>query len=80
MAETERPVLQVRVDRDVCYGHGVCSGAAPEVYELDEAGYNASDGRLITVEQETRARRGASACPERAIELLPVKNEDESTI
>ena len=71
-------MLRIRVDKDVCYGHGVCSAAAPDVYELDEAGYNASDGKLITAEQETRARRGASACPERAIELLPASSEDES--
>ena len=27
--------MRVRVDRDLCQGHGVCRSEAPEVFEVD---------------------------------------------
>jgi ferredoxin len=30
--------MRVKVDFDLCQGHGACEGEAPEVFELDAAG------------------------------------------
>lgn len=31
--------MKVSVDLDVCDGHGQCAFAAPDVFQLDDAGY-----------------------------------------
>ena len=59
--------MKVVVDCNKCQGHAMCASQAPEVYELDETGYN-SMGEFTVVEgQEEAARLGASWCPEGAI-------------
>ena len=61
--------MKVVVDCNKCQGHAMCASQAPEVYELDETGYN-SMGEFTVVEgQEEAARLGASWCPEGAISL-----------
>lgn len=62
--------LTVRVDRSVCAGHALCAMRAPEIYELDDEGFCASDGRPVSPEERERAELGARACPEGAITLV----------
>ena len=59
--------MRVRVDVDKCQGHARCAALAPEVYELDELGYNVTPLKEVPPEQEDAARKGALACPELAI-------------
>jgi ferredoxin len=48
----------------------MCASQAPEIYELDDTGYN-SMGEFTVVEgQEEAARLGASWCPEGAITVI----------
>lgn len=61
--------MKVIVDFDLCQGHGVCEGEAPEVFELD-------DGGKLTVLEESppEAVRGqveaaVKYCPNMAIKL-----------
>ena len=62
--------MKVVVDCNKCQGHAMCASQAPEVYELDETGYN-SMGEFTVVEgQEEAARLGASWCPEGAITVI----------
>jgi sterol 14-demethylase len=62
--------LTVVVDRDLCQGHAVCVGEAPEVFRLG------SDGKVdpITTSPEpalhARVRAAAKYCPQRAIRLV----------
>jgi len=62
--------LRVVVDRDLCQGHGVCAGEAPEVFQVDP-----KTGALVvlreTVPPELRARVEAAVrhCPTRALSL-----------
>lgn len=62
--------MRVRVDPDVCVGHGRCYALTPEVFAPDERGHcivlheNVETDDLIE-----RARIGASNCPEGAISL-----------
>lgn len=65
--------MQVRIDEELCSGHGRCAALGPSVFELDELGFAANRGRgAFAVDQgcEAEARLGANACPERAIEIL----------
>ncbi|HEY1280827.1 MAG TPA: ferredoxin [Acidimicrobiales bacterium] len=63
--------MRVQVDRGLCTGHARCHAVAPDVYELDDLGYNAADGTVVVpTGREEAARLGAAACPERAIHIL----------
>lgn len=58
--------MKVTVDMDVCDGHGQCAFAAPDVFQLDEAGdlvYNPNpdDSQRAAVEMASRL------CPVQAI-------------
>ena len=63
-------LLRVVVDRDLCQGHGVCAGEAPEIFQVDP-----KTGSLVvlreTVPPELRARLEAAVrhCPTRALSL-----------
>lgn len=60
--------MKVTVDRSICTGHARCHALGPDVYELDDNGYNALDGEAeVPPGLEQQARDGADGCPERAI-------------
>lgn len=62
--------MRVRVDPDVCQGHGVCRMSAPDLFHLRE-----EDGQAYVKSEEVppgleeEARLGAASCPERAITI-----------
>jgi len=61
--------MKVRVDSDLCVGHGRCYVLAPDVFGADDYGHceilvEAPEGALTD-----QARLGAENCPERAITL-----------
>ncbi len=62
--------MRISVDRERCQGHSMCVILAPEIYTVTDDGYNEQDDFDVTVGQEDQARRGAGACPERAITLI----------
>jgi ferredoxin len=37
--------MRVKIDGEHCTGHGRCAKYAPNVYRLDDDGYNADRGR-----------------------------------
>ena len=61
--------MRVRVDRAKCVGHGRCYVLAPDVFEDDERGHCVVTRAELAPELVEQARRGASNCPEAAIEL-----------
>jgi len=61
--------MKIRVKQDLCCAAQLCVLAAPDLFRLDELGYNASDGDAVPPGREEDARRGASSCPEGAISL-----------
>lgn len=64
--------MKFLVDKALCSGHGQCAAMAPEVYDIDDDGFNVDVGRSVEVpaEKEAAARAGADVCPESAITLL----------
>jgi ferredoxin len=59
--------MKIRVKGDLCCGAGLCAATAPEVFRLDDLGYNGMDGQDVPIGLEELARAGARACPEQAI-------------
>lgn len=70
--------MRVKVNWDTCVGHGVCEGAAPEVFEINDEGE-----LVLLVETDVpekllpKVRKAAFACPEHALRLI--KNESEAS-
>ena len=62
--------MRVQVDRSRCQGHARCWAEASDLYLLDDDGYSAMDDVDVPPGLEDAARRGADACPERAITIV----------
>jgi ferredoxin len=63
--------MKIKIDSELCTGHGRCWTVAKEVYNLDDNGYNAERGTyVVPVGLEAGARLGAEKCPERAITII----------
>jgi ferredoxin len=63
--------MKIVVHHDRCQGHGMCFNHAPELFELDDDGYNRMQPFTVAADDEHKAQRAARMCPERAIEILP---------
>lgn len=63
--------MRVILDRAACSGHARCFALAPEVYDIDDEGFNSVDQAEVPPEFEQQARDGAEACPEQAIAIEP---------
>ena len=61
--------MKIRVDPEVCVGHGRCYELAPELFGEDERGHCRLLHEEVPRELEARARLGESNCPERAIRI-----------
>ena len=62
--------MKIRVDLDLCQGHGVCAGEAPEVFAVDP-----DESRVVLLDaspsEALRARVEAAVkyCPTRALRI-----------
>ena len=61
--------MRVKVDDELCTGHGRCYALAPEVYAADDRGHCVILTEVVPLELEAAARSGEANCPERAITL-----------
>jgi ferredoxin len=60
--------MRVKVDLDVCQGHGVCHMSAPDVFELSpEDGHSIVIVDPVPPDLQDAAQLGVDSCPERAI-------------
>src|SRR5690606_39606196 len=68
-APSESPPIRIRIDRDLCQGHAVCVGEAPEIFALGR------DQKVILkvprppAELHAKVRAAAEHCPTRTIRL-----------
>ncbi len=73
--------MKILVDANRCSGHSQCLVYGPDVYVLDELGYNRTSVDDVPKHLFDQARRGAMACPEEAITIIDESAEasaDES--
>jgi ferredoxin len=63
--------MRLRINSDVCQGHGRCYDLAPDLFGDDEEGFGQvlGDG-VVTPDKERDARLAVANCPERAIEVI----------
>jgi ferredoxin len=59
--------VRVEIDRAICCGHLRCADVAPAIFGWDDDGLPVIQIDVAVGELEAVARRGAAACPERAI-------------
>ncbi len=63
--------MRVRIDADLCSGHGRCYTLSPELFQSDDDGFPVQSGSEIEVPPglEEAARRAVANCPEGAISI-----------
>jgi len=63
--------VKVRINSQLCQGHGRCYDLAPSLFGDDDEGYGQvlGDG-VVPSGNEQDARLAVANCPERAVELI----------
>jgi len=62
--------MEVRVDKNVCQGHGVCLMMAENLFDIDdEDGLAWVTKQPVTDAEKEAARAAMGNCPERAISI-----------
>ena len=61
--------MKVRVNVPNCVGHARCAAVAPDVYKLDDDGFNVTAEKDVDESLRAQAIRGMRACPERVISI-----------
>lgn len=62
--------MEVRVDKNVCQGHGVCLMMAENLFDIDdEDGLAWVTKQPVTEADKEAARAAMGNCPERAISI-----------
>ncbi|MEM7435696.1 MAG: ferredoxin [Myxococcota bacterium] len=62
--------MEIRVDFDLCQGHAVCMGEAPEVFQVDDNGYLTILQDHPPEEVHDKVELAAKYCPTGAITLV----------
>lgn len=61
--------MKVFVDTAKCQGHARCYALAPNVFDINDDGYNITPETDVDPAYVDEARLGAESCPERAITI-----------
>ncbi len=67
MAGGSLPSMKIRIDSELCTGHGRCYALAPALFEADDEGFGQVLHAEVPPEHEADARRAVGNCPERAV-------------
>jgi len=62
--------MRIFVDAKRCQGDARCFAEGPDVYVLDDLGYNGTDIADVPAPLMEQARRGQLACPESAVTIV----------
>ncbi|HXW33664.1 MAG TPA: ferredoxin [Acidimicrobiales bacterium] len=61
--------MKIRLDSEVCQGHGRCYTLAPDLFDADERGHCVLLKEEVPPGREADARSGVENCPEQALVL-----------
>jgi len=61
--------MKIRTEIHKCVGHARCAAVAPDIFELNDDGFNEIAERDVDEALRTQALRGMRACPERIISI-----------
>jgi ferredoxin len=61
--------MRIRLDTELCQGHGRCYTLAPELFDSDEVGHCVLLVDEVPGDHEDNARSGVENCPEHALSL-----------
>jgi ferredoxin len=70
-------VGELRIDREMCQGHGRCYTLAPELFDCDQDGDGFVTTPWLTADGLSAARSALMACPERAISIRDIALHDK---
>ena len=77
MAEAIEGKFRIDLDFDLCQGHGVCAGEAPEIFTVLENRLGYAKVRLLTPqpgpELHQSLRDAAKYCPNRVIRVVKLE-------
>lgn len=59
--------MELRVDKNLCTGHGRCHAEAPDLFPIDENGFTSVEHMNVVAGREGEVNRAVAACPEQAI-------------
>lgn len=62
--------MKLKVDADLCQGHGRCYSLYPDLFEADEDGYGTAVDVQLAPRQMKAAEEAIEVCPEAAISLV----------
>jgi ferredoxin len=62
--------MKITVAHGRCQGHAMCHNAAPDLFELDDYGYNRMAPFTVAEADQARTMRAIRMCPERAITIV----------
>lgn len=68
--------MKVQVNSEICAGFGICTGIAPDIFELHDDGYAIVLVSEVAPEDEDAMRRAESQCPARAISISGDSSSD----
>ena len=60
-------VRRIRIDTDICTGHGRCYMLAPDLFDADDSGYGVVTQSEVPDSLLEQAESARQNCPERAI-------------
>lgn len=61
--------MEIKVDFDLCQGHAVCMGEAPEVFEVDDKGFLTILQDQPPEDLRAKVEQAVKYCPTGAISL-----------
>ncbi|ORB31043.1 ferredoxin [Mycolicibacterium parafortuitum] len=68
--------MRVTLDDDICRGHGVCAAICPTVFTIADGGYAEVTIADVPADLATSVRDAADNCPEHAIHITDVSEEN----
>jgi len=66
---TKAAPYSITIDKQLCQGHAVCMGEAPELFQVDKDGDSHVLSKHISIELLEKARKAEKLCPNQAIKV-----------